>query len=438
MFGVYKWAAARGETVEERSWSAYARGRCVERRSSMEWYIPANQLSTSQLRVLSEVMQDLRQVHWIRGCAGTGKTLVLAHLAERIANTDPDGKICFLSYTHALKDLVLDGLFGSARLDDAERHRLASRIEVDTHSRFLYHGKRAKYVLVDEVQDIPPSDLVKIRAQCSHLTIAGDPAQRIYLSSSSETEIEPLVSGKVFELREVFRLTPENRALAQRILADANLVAARSARGSESIHPHIYRLTSDEAEVAWVWKTALDCCSIRHPVAILLPSHAAIYQFATILARLRGRRKPPDPSTPQFSYESTNDKRDYSEFNLAWGDSKPRVCYLGNGFGDLGASDKLKHVYLMTYHSSKGLDFRTVFLPGLNEYTEINPLARSNADAAQRLFFVQVTRSRQRLFLSHVSSKPHPILAKIDAKVLPPFDPEEWSELSEGPDDPFA
>ena len=404
----------------------------------MEWYIPANRLSTSQHRVLSEVMQDLRQVHWIRGCAGTGKTLVLAHLAERIANTDSDGSIYVLSYTHALKDLILDGLFGPSRADDVARGRLSDRLKVVTHSYFLYHRLRAKYVLIDEVQDIKPSELAKVRALCTYLIIAGDPAQRIHLTSSTEAELDQIRTGRVFELREVFRLTPENRALAQRILSDASLVAAQPAKGSEAIFPQIHELDSEVEEVAWVWNTAIDCISAGYPVAVLLPSHAAIYRFATILAGLLDRPQPPDPSAPQISYGSASDKRDYGEFNAAWSDSMPRVCYLGNGFGDLAASDDVEHLYLMTYHSSKGLDFRTVFLPGLNEYAEVNPLARSSDDAARRLLFVAVTRSRQRLFVSHTSSVPHPILAQIGAAVLPPFDPDEWTDLMEDSDDPFT
>jgi hypothetical protein len=408
---------------------------------SMEWYIPFNQLSTSQHQVIREVMQQLRQVHWIRGCAGTGKTLVLAHLAERIAKTNPSAKLCILSYTHALKDLVLDGLFGRTRGDDDARDWLAARIEVNTHSSFLYHRTRADFVLVDEVQDIQPKDLSKIRNQCGHLMLAGDPAQRIYLTNSTGADIEEMVTGKVFELREVFRLTPENRALAQRILNETNLVAARAAKASESIHPQVHELDSDEQEVLWVWNSAFVCAAPGHPVAILFPSHAAIYRFATILARLLERpTKPPDPSVQQIS-DSATKGQDYTAFNSYWSDIRPRVCYLGNKFGNLAASDDHAHIYLMTYHSSKGLDFRSVFLPGLNSDTEVNPLARGklDSDAARRLLFVAATRSRKRLLLSHSSPHRHPILARIDAKVLPPFDTESWKrEMEVSDDDPFA
>jgi hypothetical protein len=41
--------------------------------------------------------------------------------------------------------------------------------------------------------------------------------------------------------------------------------------------------------------------------------------------------------------------------------------------------------------------------------------------------------------LSHSSPHRHPILARIDAKVLPPFDTESWKrEMEVSDDDPFA
>jgi superfamily I DNA/RNA helicase len=58
----------------------------------------------------------------------------------------------------------------------------------------------------------------------------------------------------------------------------------------------------------------------------------------------------------------------------------------------------------MTYHSAKGLDFETVFLPQLNSN---QVFWRGDGDIDQRLFFVGVTRSRNNLLMSYSASKPH-------------------------------
>lgn len=57
----------------------------------------------------------------------------------------------------------------------------------------------------------------------------------------------------------------------------------------------------------------------------------------------------------------------------------------------------------MTYHSSKGLDFDNVFMPGLNNMLFI---AR-NEDMAKVLFMVAMTRSRNNLYLTYSGAYQH-------------------------------
>ena len=64
-------------------------------------------------------------------------------------------------------------------------------------------------------------------------------------------------------------------------------------------------------------------------------------------------------------------------------------------------------VTLMTLHNAKGLEFRAVFLVGCEE--EIFPSARSieeqGVEEERRLFYVGMTRSKERLTLTHASSR---------------------------------
>lgn len=107
----------------------------------MEWHIPFNALCVRQRDVLASITQDLRRTHWVRGCAGTGKTLVMTHLVERVASMDPVGTLCFITYTNSLVDLVNTGVTSG----------LEHRVSVMTHTAFLRERHAAKCVFLDEV-----------------------------------------------------------------------------------------------------------------------------------------------------------------------------------------------------------------------------------------------------------------------------------------------
>jgi len=63
---------------------------------------------------------------------------------------------------------------------------------------------------------------------------------------------------------------------------------------------------------------------------------------------------------------------------------------------------------LMTVHSAKGLEFKTVFISGLEEGLfphEHSMYEASGLEEERRLMYVAVTRARQRLYLSHAQSR---------------------------------
>ena len=74
-------------------------------------------------------------------------------------------------------------------------------------------------------------------------------------------------------------------------------------------------------------------------------------------------------------------------------------------------SEDTKRVKLMSVHSSKGLEFKSVFIVGLEEnlFPSMMSLKAANAQAAideeRRLFYVAVTRAEQFLTLTYASSR---------------------------------
>jgi DNA helicase-2/ATP-dependent DNA helicase PcrA len=67
--------------------------------------------------------------------------------------------------------------------------------------------------------------------------------------------------------------------------------------------------------------------------------------------------------------------------------------------------DDTDAVRLMTVHASKGLEFKTVFITGLEE--GLFPYQKDEADRDQeeerRLMYVAVTRAREKLYLTYAS-----------------------------------
>ena len=82
--------------------------------------------------------------------------------------------------------------------------------------------------------------------------------------------------------------------------------------------------------------------------------------------------------------------------------------YVGNGTGNF--SENSRKITVMTYHSSKGLDFDNVFIPFLNRGLFIT----YDEDLSRTLFMVAMTRSRNNLYLTYSGMK-HDYLQKFSS-----------------------
>lgn len=76
--------------------------------------------------------------------------------------------------------------------------------------------------------------------------------------------------------------------------------------------------------------------------------------------------------------------------------------------GDNQATAGQDAVQLMTVHASKGLEFKAVFITGLEEslFPHENAMsAQDGLEEERRLLYVAITRARERLYLSHAQSR---------------------------------
>ncbi len=75
--------------------------------------------------------------------------------------------------------------------------------------------------------------------------------------------------------------------------------------------------------------------------------------------------------------------------------------------GEHQAGDQDDALHLMTVHSSKGLEFHTVFITGLEQslFPHQNSIDNGDLDEERRLMYVAITRARRRLYLTFAQSR---------------------------------
>jgi superfamily I DNA/RNA helicase len=351
----------------------------------MPWIVPTNKLDSEQRGVLDKLLR-VPNPHWIRGFAGSGKSVVLIHGLRELLIENPRATACVVGFTHSLNDMLRSGL------PDGARH-----IPVMTYHQFKSNPERYDYIFVDEVQDLEAYILQLLRQNCGTLIMAGDEEQSIFENRVGPIQIQHLTEPTIHSLSSVYRLTEKLKKVVATILPKSRVQSARNARLTADVKLTLAQAPTTAEELSWVWREAQRVARPGDPVAVLLPKHRLIEQFIRQVCVDAG------VPTPNF-HKSLEDKNGYGQANQHLAAHGIILRYLGNGFGQLEESERGRIVYLMTYHSAKGLDFDTVFLPGLDANLTI---WKEEDEMERRLFYVAATRSRRNLFISYAGTTPH-------------------------------
>ena len=367
----------------------------------MNWFIKYNMLSLRQQGIIQEISRDRSGRHFITGFAGTGKTLILAHLCHGIQAANPSASMCFVSFTHALKDMV------ATEINTSE----SNLIDIKTSHNFIRSGKSYDFVFLDEVQDIPHDNLQKITKLCSNLIVAGDTEQQIYPDRATRDQILNTINPKTYELLEVFRLTKKLMRVAISVYPETRVVEGNEAYKNANASILSIKFKDKKSEADWIWKTAIERARPGDPSAILFPSQKNVNEFSKLVAENVGLASPP--------FEKNRyGKTDYNPFNVFWKDNEKPLMYLGGNYGSFPECSGRPLVYLMKAHSSKGIDFKNVFIPILNDEPWFGHFSDIDPKLERRLLFVAITRSRENLFLSYTSKKPHHLLSKLPSDAV--------------------
>lgn len=363
----------------------------------MSWMVPETKLEPEQREFLRRVGVDKRNF-WVRGFAGSGKSVLLVHALLKELASNPGGRACVVVFTHSLIDMFKTGIPEELLCDPQTK---TCHVPVMTYHEFRSDGRHFDLVLVDEVQDLPGDVLRLLRQRCSRLIVAGDEAQSIYDDGVPPDAIRELTAGEPYGLSIVHRLTQKIIDIAQSILPEKNLHTAKRAR-LKNVDVVLAEAERRDIEFEWVWQQATLAAAPGAPVAVLFPRHELIVEFADAVL-VRAGAEPWEVQLNRYN------KADYDDLNATLEAAGVPARYLGNRYGSLAEGDSEARVFLMTYHSAKGLDFETVFMPRLSSDTEI---WRDDDARAKTLLFVALTRSRLNLFLSYTDVI-HPLLSNL-------------------------
>jgi superfamily I DNA/RNA helicase len=349
----------------------------------------------------------------IHGVAGSGKTMILGFRATRLAQalSKPILVLCYnVALAARLKHMMDERGLGqkvSVRsfhgwcqdqlrhfhvpTPQAEREEYFDRL-VETVIVGVDRGRipRAQYgaVLIDEGHDFQP-EWLKLVAQMvdpetNSLLVLYDDAQSINQSKSrlkfSFAEVGIQARGRTTVLKMNYRNTQEIMGVACRfawgVLSEKEadddgipLVAPESA-GRHGDLPKLERFANEKAELDFIVREARR----QHEKGVAWKDMAVLYRMnyqGERIASFLGAEKIP------FSvFGPGPDKRRFDP-----------------------AEDSIK---LITFHSSKGLEFPVVFIP----FLEAMPHMKDDVPGEAKLLYVAMTRAMDRLFLTHHGESP--------------------------------
>ncbi|WP_295728977.1 3'-5' exonuclease [uncultured Muribaculum sp.] len=329
-----------------------------------DWMIKESELDDDQILVLMAVLEKSCVV---AGCAGSGKSVLALLKAQRIQREKGDDyKI--IVFTKAL-----------SRYMEAGREQLGLNEEFyyyrDWKERFNCEG--ADYFIVDEIQDFSREEIEEfIDATGKNFFFFGDTAQSIYDGWRKETmpleEIPAMLPResrpKFFELYRNYRLPLGVARFVQHIGVDLDGFDERTYKSEETAVPVMLHYDDYLCQMRGISEI------IRRQrlkdVGILLPTNDDVSRVVYLLGNL-----------------GMNCEQKFNDNNGSWADSL-----------DFNTANPK----IMTYHSAKGLQFESVFLPFIAELSEDKEVRLSQRKA----LYVAMTRTCRNLYIMYSGDLP--------------------------------
>lgn len=339
-----------------------------------DWMIKESELDDDQIKVL---MATLDKSCIVEGCAGSGKSVLALIKAQRIQK-ERGNNYKIIVFTKALC-----------------RYMNSGKQELGLNNDFYYHwqwqnrctNQSADYIIVDEIQDFTAEEICEfVNAANKNFFFFGDTAQSIYDSLKGGTlpvdeirySIPNTKESRSFSLYRNYRLPIPVAKLAQRIGIDTQFVEG-TYKSKENSIPRVIRY-SDFANQVKAIRRIIQTQNLTD-VGILVPHNEDVKYVYDVLNELGGNY--------ELKYD---DKED-------WHNSKDTLNF------------KSTNPKVMTYHSAKGLQFETVFLPNLEDYDE------DHGESDRKALYVAMTRTYRNLYVMYSGYLPDVISDNVDSSL---------------------
>ncbi|RIK09927.1 MAG: hypothetical protein DCC49_04895 [Acidobacteria bacterium] len=309
-----------------------------------------------------------------------------------------------------------------------------------------------RHIYVDEFQDVNPLQyrmLSALMTDESDLFVVGDPAQAIFSFAGADPGYLTGLSERQEDVA-VVRLTGNYRSTPE-IVEIANSIPAAEAPAKlrptlpEGAHPEIRDFADEEAEARGIARLLRDGYESRHgwrssavlyriaaqsaPIEAALHDHGIPFtvrdglftqrpEVASALQRLKEADAAPGIALSGLVAEIAEeiaegeDEKANLEVLLAMAEEYESIA--PGAMGDAAEFAEFvrqsretparsgNSVTLLTLHSSKGLEFRNVIIAGCEDglIPVYHSKKRAEIDEEQRLFYVGVTRAREKLTLT--------------------------------------
>lgn len=351
------------------------------------WWIEEHRLDDEQKDFVYN--KDINSKnYWIRGFPGSGKSVLLAYTIKKIRKDKPNADIAVVVFTHSLIKMFKAAFVGMGQYADIMT--FFDRRLVSCHY---------DYVLCDEVQDFVPTVLNTIRQNGTHIVAAGDENQSIFeedpryhQKTVQPHEITSLLNAEPFTLNVIHRLSRSIINLVQKFLPSIKIFASKRDMTKEDTEVRLCNADNYTDEARYILKIGEKAANVGKTVAVLFPTQDKALYFAQTTLEIKNK------SRWNVCFNQYG-RYDFGGLNNYLVQNGIKMQYVGNSYGDF--SEDNGKITLMTYHSSKGLDFDTVFIPGLNKDLFITP----GESLSKRVFMVAMTRSRGELYLTYSGTR---------------------------------
>ncbi len=309
------------------------------------FYVKDSELDDYQVKIINKRTENS---FIVKGCAGSGKSILALWKAKQIQN-EGRGSYQFIVFTKALMQYMSDGVRQvGINLNNVDYHWSWEKIKGSPSS---------DYIIVDEAQDFTEEDIIKFKNKAKKaLLLYGDSAQQLYsfLEDRRTVSMEEIAVFTGFQTEQLVfnhRLPKKVARLAEYISSvNDDLEGRCKIEGVEK--PKILKYNSLEAQLDAISEIIKN--RNFEDVGIFFRTNTDVEKAYNYFKRKGFNVEAKYNQTIDLNFNSDNPK-------------------------------------LMTYHSSKGLQFEAVFLPECSfvDNDSRNPL------------YVALTRTYQSLYIMH-------------------------------------